>query len=209
MGLVTVILFLLIFSLPFVNAETDFPDESNYLILVNKDCELPKSYEPSDLRKVDVSFMDVASSEREMLRDAAASALEEMFKAAEAEGIYLLGISGYRSYKSQEQVYKRGSNTGDTDDYIAKPGYSEHQTGLAIDIGCQAAERLSEEFADSEEGKWVQENAHKYGYIIRYPKEAEEITGYKWEPWHIRYVGEAATTIYESGLVLETYLLNN
>lgn len=175
-----------------------------YLILVNREYVLASDYVPADLREVDIPFMALTHPERSLMRDEAAGALEKMFADAGREGIHLLGISGYRSYESQRTVYENGSTTGDTDRYIARPGASEHQTGLAMDIGCAGAERLSEEFAYTEEGQWVKENAHRYGFILRYPEDGEEVTGYGWEPWHIRYVGEAAADIDEQ--VLETFL---
>lgn len=199
----TAFLMLLIFAPP-LGALSDEAVLS-CLVCVNKDHALPEDYVPPDLRKVDIPFMKVADPEREMLRDEAATALEAMFGAAAEEGLTLRGISGYRSYASQSEIYRRGSNSGATDDYIAEPGHSEHQTGLAMDIGTGIFDRLTEAFAKTDEAKWVFEHAHEYGYIIRYPKGAESITGYEYEPWHIRYVGDAAVAIYEEGITLEEY----
>lgn len=181
-------------------------DEDDYLMLVNKQYTLPAEYVPSDLRRADIQFVRKVKNERTLMRDRAATALEELFRDARSEGIHLLGISGYRSYETQRQLYRSGSSSGATQDYIAYPGRSEHQAGLAMDVGCEGIKNLTEEFADTREGLWLKENAHRYGFIIRYPKDAREITGYAWEPWHIRYVGDAAAEIYERGIVLETYL---
>jgi D-alanyl-D-alanine carboxypeptidase len=178
----------------------------SYLICVNKQTALPEDYVPADLRAVDVPFSNGASDERRQLRAAAADALEMMFRAAEGDGVLLRGFSGYRSYESQRAVYRRGARAGNTDSYIAKPGHSEHQTGLSMDVGGMGNRQLEAAFAGTDAGKWVAENAHKYGFIVRYPAGGEALTGYAYEPWHLRYVGEAAPRIYETGLVLEQYL---
>lgn len=189
----------------------EVPEPDEYLILVNKDISLPADYKPEDLTVPNVRFSFAGPHERQQLRAAAAAALEELFAAAEAEGYYLYAVSGFRSYQLQESVYNRHVSTKGreyADKISARPGHSEHQTGLAMDISCQKVGfDLVERFAETEEGKWVAENAHLYGFIIRYPKGAEDITGYNYEPWHLRYVGkEAARYIYENGLVLEEYL---
>ena len=124
-----------------------------------------------------------------------------MFEQAEKDSIYLYGISGYRSYSYQQELYIP------EDTYTAMPGHSEHQLGLSIDIsnesiGCD----LIEEFADSPEGIWLQNNCYKYGFIIRYPKDKEHITGYPYEPWHIRYVGkELAEELTRLNVTMEEY----
>ena len=132
------------------------------------------------------------------------SAFNKMQKDASAQGIELFIISGYRSYETQERLYnnyvaKDGKQKADT--YSARPGTSEHQTGLAMDLNS-----LSGSFGETKEGKWLAENCHKYGFIIRYPKDKQGITGYIYEPWHIRYLGEeTAGKVYQSGLCLEEY----
>ena len=121
------------------------------------------------------------------------------------DGIKLKIISGFRSYEYQEKIYniyvkEFGEERANT--FSAKPGYSEHQTGLAIDI-CED----SDKFIGTKEAKWLQENAYKFGFIIRYPKGKEEKTGYKYEPWHLRYVGKKhAKKIYCNNITLEEYL---
>ena len=96
------------------------------------------------------------------------------------------------------------------DQYSARPGHSEHQTGLTIDITSESVhEGLTEAFGETEEGEWVAQNAHRFGYIIRYPQNRVSETGYQYEPWHLRYVGvKIATEIYEDQLILEDYVLN-
>ncbi len=180
-------------------------------VLVNKKRNLPNDYVPADLVKLSEVPTVLENPEVNQLRSAAYEALKELFKAAnEEEGYELYARSGYRSYNTQTSLYSSyvdsyGQKAADK--YSAKPGQSEHQTGLSIDITCEAMNlKLDDTFGDTEEGKWVQENAHRFGYIIRYPKDKEDITGYMYEPWHIRYLGEElAANVYESGLTLEEY----
>lgn len=178
--------------------------------LVNRDYPLPSTYTPSDLVEAKIRFSFNYSNDKRKLRKPAAKALEKMFKAAEKEKIILYGVSGYRSYVRQKQIYDRNvavRGKPATDTVSAKPGSSEHQTGLTIDIsarsvGCQ----LSQAFGDTKEGKWVAKNSYKYGYVIRYPNGKSKITGYHYEPWHIRYVGvSVATYLYKNKLTLEEY----
>ncbi|EAO56830.1 D-alanyl-D-alanine metallocarboxypeptidase [Bacillus thuringiensis serovar israelensis ATCC 35646] len=90
--------------------------------------------------------------------------------------------------------------------FSAKPGHSEHQTGLVMDVSAKSFDnKLEQEFEQTKEGKWLAKNAHKTGFIIRYPKGKEDVTGYEYEPWHIRYVGDIATNLFEKGLTLEEY----
>lgn len=187
-------------------------DPKAYDALVNKINNLPDSYAPDDLVSLDDVPTVLKNPEVNQLREKAYSALIDLFAAAKNEAEYeLFARSGYRSYNTQTALYNSYvSNNGQAaaDKYSAKPGQSEHQTGLAIDITCEALNYLLDDtFADTEEGKWVSENAHRFGFIVRYPKGKEEITGYSYEPWHIRYLGtELATKVFESGLTLEEYL---
>lgn len=181
-----------------------------YLILVNKDYGLDKNYEPEDLQKV--SFRaDDRSEKYQCLRAEAAQAFDQMAREAEEEGLTIVVTTAYRPYSFQKQLYDTylGSN-GQlwTEHYSAKPGHSEHQTGLAADVSSPSADyELKQAFAATDEGKWLAENAHRFGFIIRYPQGKEDITGYKYEPWHIRYVGiETAAEIYNGNLTLEEYL---
>ncbi len=182
-----------------------------YDVLVNRKNNLNETYVPDDLVSLDDVPTVLENPEVNQLRKDAYIALKELFAAAKDEEEYVLyARSGYRSYYTQEALYKSYvSNNGQTaaDKYSAKPGQSEHQTGLAMDITCEALNYvLDDTFGDTEEGKWVSENAHRFGFIIRYPKGKEDITGYLFEPWHIRYLGqELATKVFESGLTLEEY----
>lgn len=158
----------------------------NGVLIVNKTYSLPADYAPNGLLAE------------------CTTAFNQMKNAAAAKGLSIYISSGYRSYASQKSIYNRyvsrdGRKLADT--YSARPGHSEHQTGLSIDLNT-----ITQSFANTAEGKWVAANCHKYGFIIRYPKGKSHITGYCYEPWHLRYVGiETATEIYNSGLCLEEY----
>lgn len=156
------------------------------ILVVNKSYGLPSDYNPGGLTQE-------CAAQFELLRQGASE-----------DGINIYLSSGFRSYGTQQQLYNSyvsyyGQETADT--FSARPGYSEHQTGLAIDCNI-----VSDSFIGTPEAIWLAEHCHEYGFIIRYPEGKEDITGYKYEPWHIRYVGtELADYIYESGLTLEEY----
>lgn len=180
---------------------------------MNKQYPLDEDYIPKDLVTLTEMSTIFEDPEINQLRAVAAKHLKEMFESAEASGILLHARSGYRSYKTQVHLFDRHiSDYGETsaNQHAAHPGESEHQTGLAMDVTSESVGYdLTQDFGETKEGKWVEENAHHYGFIIRYPKGKEEITGYLYEPWHIRYLGkELATYIYESGLTYEEYLLD-
>jgi D-alanyl-D-alanine carboxypeptidase len=143
------------------------------------------------------------------MREDAADALEAMFAAAKADGIKLSTVSGYRSYSKQNVLYERKVKSlgEDGNTLVALPGSSEHQLGLAMDVAKAGNSSLNAKFAETPEGMWVAQNAHRFGFIVRYQKGMEEITGYSYEPWHLRYVGCAyALAIYESGLPMELFV---
>lgn len=185
-------------------------DPESEAVLVNKQFGLPDGYEPKDLVYPDVPFTFSEKIDKRKMRKEAAAALEEMFAGAKKDGIYLAGVSAYRSKKTQTSLFNRyvkkdGLEKAKT--YSAVPGYSEHQTGLAIDVtgsdGKCAAESC---FGGTREAQWLKEHAQEYGYIIRYPEGKESITGYKYEPWHIRYVGkDIAEDVARKGITLEEY----
>lgn len=156
------------------------------IMIVNKSYSLPEDYDPG-------------------LDPTAEAAFEQMQQAASEDGLLITILSGYRSYSEQEYQYNvHVENKGKevADEVSARPGYSEHQSGLCMDINS-----TEDSFADTEEAKWLAENCVSYGFIIRFPEGKEEYTGYSYEPWHIRYVGvENAKKISESGLCLEEYL---
>ena len=142
----------------------------------------------------------------------ARAAFEKMATAARAQGIELVAFSGFRSYEYQTTLYlnyvtRDGQEKADR--YSARPGYSEHQSGLAFDIGEKGREDLwlTSEFGETEAGKWLVANAHEYGFILRYPEGKEDITGFMYESWHFRYLeGDLATKVFKSGVTLEEYL---
>ncbi|MFU0791197.1 D-alanyl-D-alanine carboxypeptidase family protein [Virgibacillus proomii] len=181
------------------------------LALVNKENALPEDYIPVDLVTPNVPFPFKEDLPKKKMRDIAAPALEELFAAAEKEGLELYAQSGYRSYDRQVNVFNSNvQSLGEKEANLvsARPGESEHQTGLTMDVTSPDINfDLTTEFANTDEGKWLAEHAADYGFIIRFPKGKEDITKYQYEPWHIRYVGKkAAKEIMENNLTLEEYL---
>lgn len=177
------------------------------LFLVNRDYTLSSSYVPEDLVKPNVKMTNGNIT----MRKEAAIALENMFQAArEEENLTLVAVSGYRSYGQQSAIFDRKvKKVGKKEAMllVAPPGSSEHQLGLAMDLGANRNTSLTETFYDTPEGKWVAENCHRFGFIIRYRQEWTEITGYAYEPWHVRYVGaEHAKRIHELDIPLEYYI---
>lgn len=194
-----------------VNGMKLIQNPTNVLELVNKYYFLPENYIPNDLVQpnVEFSFGDL-SLEKAYMRKEAAVALERMFSEAKNSRIELVAVSGYRSYRRQKSLFNAEVNhVGEEKavQAVALPGTSEHQTGLAMDIGSKSTDfHLTEGFATTKEGKWLEKNAHRFGFILRYPKGKEGLTHYEYEPWHFRYVGiEAATTIYNHKWTLEEY----
>ena len=173
----------------------------NINVLANKYNKLDESFEPTDLEKIKSSCSKNTSS----LSKEAKEAFEKMCDDARKENKFILSNSAYRSYKEQKDLYNTYLKLyGQTyvNNYVATPGFSEHQTGLAIDV----ASKNSSIFANSEEYKWMIDNSYKYGFILRYPKGKEKITGYKNESWHFRYVGiEAAKYIKENNITYDEY----
>ena len=185
--------------------------QSEYLILVNKNNTLPSNYIPKDLIKVNVPFDDIEISEKHFLRHAAAKNLEQLFKIAYKNHIFLTAVSGYRSYFRQKEIYDQSLLKNGklyTKKYIGKPGQSEHQTGLAIDLSTPSINNVLEDnLIDTAEGIWLNNHSYNFGFIIRYPLGKESITGYNYEPWHFRFVGlYAAKKIYKRKITLEEYL---
>lgn len=179
-------------------------------VLVNRKYRMDKDYVPADLVVPNIQFSYYGVYEKSYVRQVAASALERLFTEAQEQGVVLKGVSGYRSYARQQEIYNRNVNTrGKTTTNLvsAQPGASEHQTGLTMDVsspsvGCT----LETNFGDTTEGKWLAKHCHKFGFIIRYPEDKTEITGYSYEPWHIRYVGKKlASYLYKKKITLEEY----
>ena len=187
------------------NAALPEKDIGGTIFLVNRQHVISEQYVPEPLRKTQVHGMS------QSMREDAAAALEELFQAAQSEGVKLSSVSGYRSYSKQSLIYSRKvGRTGseaEADKLVARPGASEHQLGLAMDLATRNSSTLSEKFGSTPEGQWVYANCQRFGFIVRYLKGYEDVTGYSFEPWHIRYVGpEHAEPIAASGLPFETYL---
>lgn len=178
----------------------------NNLILVNKENSLKIEYNLEDMIKPKIRFLDSSTEEEMHMQVEASKAIEELFEVARNEGITLIGTSAYRSHKTQKKIYRANIDIRGREEaknYAALPGKSEHQTGLAIDVTNE--ERWFDK--STKEAMWISENAHRFGFILRYLEGKEDITGYNFEPWHIRYVGKtAAKEIYEKELTLEEYL---
>jgi len=187
----------------FYEGYTEISDFSE-TVLANKYHKLTEDYVPDDLMKIKEEF---AVDRKQMVSKVACVAFEKMAEDALKEDMHILANSSYRSYQEQEEIYNEykdlyGLNYAES--YAARPGFSEHQTGLVIDV----KSRDSRIFADSKEFTWMKEHAYEYGFIMRYPKDKEYITGYKYEAWHYRYVGEElAKKVYESGLTYDEYYI--
>jgi D-alanyl-D-alanine carboxypeptidase len=180
-------------------------------VLVNKQFALPKEYEPSDLVFPDVPFIFKEKSDKRKMRTIAAKALEKLFAGAAKDEIQLAGASAYRSYTTQKQLfnsYVKQDGEKKARTYSAIPGTSEHETGLAIDVsGIDGKCAAQDCFAGTKEAIWLGKHAAEYGFIVRYPEGKEAITGYNYEPWHLRYVGvEISKEIAANNSTLENYL---
>jgi D-alanyl-D-alanine carboxypeptidase len=172
----------------------------NELLLVNKYYQLDASYVPNDL-------ISVSPYGTVKMVKIAADAFISLCDAANNEGYTIIGISGYRSYSTQENLYNRYLKKDPqwrVDTYSARAGFSEHQSGLAIDVSSNNQDILTFEMSNS--FQWMKDHAHLYGFILRYQKGKEDISGYKYEPWHYRYVGkEIAATLYSTGMTYDEY----
>lgn len=174
----------------------ELPSEPTYvkeILIASKKYPLPSTFAPGESVEAREAFGQLAS-------------------AALLDGFNLTAFSTYRSFEYQTGLYQRyvdRDGAEEADRYSARPGYSEHQTGLAFDIGEVNGEQdwASERFGDTEAGKWIADNAHRFGFIMRYPEGKESVTGYIHESWHFRYIGlEIAEEIYTKGFTLEEFL---
>lgn len=188
-------------DLEFYSESYDSNLNDNNLILVNKFYHLKEDYIPNDLVTLSGQYNKGANNK---MRKDAALAFMEMVDAAKLDNIILYNMSAYRDYNYQVNLYNKyiqrdGKEAADK--YSARPGYSEHQSGLCSDLN-----NISDSFDGTDEAIWLKNNAYKYGFILRFPKDKEDITGYKYEPWHYRYVGKgAAKIIYDDDITLEEY----
>jgi D-alanyl-D-alanine carboxypeptidase len=182
----------------FNKSQLSLTDPTSLWVVVNKQRPLnPLNYAPADLVTPNVPLR-VPGNESMQVRSVMVPSLEALFQAARTQGVPLMLSSGYRSYSYQVGLYNsyvKSSGQAAADNYSARPGHSEHQTGLAVDV-----EPLNQKcdvdpcFANLPEGKWLAANAYKYGFILRYPADKVAVTGYSYEPWHIRYVGAALSS---------------
>lgn len=176
-----------------VKGEVSEPTYIDGVLVANKKYPLPKTYNPGEDPE-------------------AKKPMDQMVLAAKDAGFSIVAFSSFRSYEYQQGLYDRyvaRDGQEKADRYSARPGHSEHQTGLAFDVGEVGREDLwlTSKFGETAAGKWLAENAHQYGFILRYPKGKEAITGFMYESWHFRYLGvELATKVHASGLTLEEYL---
>lgn len=174
------------------------------LLLVNKYNYLTEDYVPSNLENISTTY---ARSGMQLVKEAK-EAFETLSENAKKDGMNVIAMSSYRSYDYQVNLYNNyvaqdGKEAADK--YSARPGYSEHQTGLAVDVYNLDLPYTS--FEETEEFTWMQENAYKYGFILRFPKDKVDITGYQYESWHYRYVGKkVAKEIKDNNLTLEEYI---
>ncbi|HAX74046.1 MAG TPA: D-alanyl-D-alanine carboxypeptidase [Firmicutes bacterium] len=190
------------------------PVREDQFTFVNPNYVLPSTYKPDDLVLLNVPLYHLSSlTESNYLRKEAADATKQLFDAAKDEqGFQLMVRCGFQSYETQKtdyNKYKKSEGLTYADKVSIRPGHSEHQTGLAIDVTIPGeGSTYSEDFGKSAESSWLAANAHRFGFIIRYPSEQSLEMGYTYEPWHLRYVGvEAATEIYEKNWVFEDYVL--
>lgn len=169
-------------------------DPASIWVVVNKQRPLPQDYEPGQLVTPNVPLTGAVGTDNMSVSSVAAGPLEQLVAAAKTAGHSLVLVSGYRSYATQASVYngyvnRDGQAVAET--YSARPGYSEHQTGLVVDLGrADGTCQLDECFGATPEGQWLAAHAHEYGFIIRYEQGRQAVTGYDYEPWHIRYFGK-------------------
>ena len=164
-------------------------------MLVNKLHSLTEDFDPGEIVKISVQYAyDGHSTTNEVYEQ-----YKKMWYAAKEENLTLIVNSSYRTYSEQEKTHKASG-----DEYAARPGFSEHQTGLALDI--VTYNTIGNDFENKPEFTWLSNNAHLYGFILRYPKDKEYLTGFEYESWHYRYLGvDLATKVYESGLTYDEY----
>ena len=177
---------------------------NDLLVLVNKNNQLSNDYIPNNLESISLKF----ANKDKYLQKEAKEAFEKLSNEANKLGYYIIAVSAYRDYNYQNELFnyyvtEKGLEYALT--CSAKPGHSEHQTGLAVDV--EGENKDYDNFEDTKEFIWMKNNAHRFGFILRYPKGKEHITGFKYEPWHYRYVGiETATKIFKQNITLEEYL---
>ncbi|MEG0826679.1 MAG: M15 family metallopeptidase [Bacilli bacterium] len=198
-----------IISIVNTNCDKDFYTDpktasgNDYLILANKYNQLEKGFIPNDL--VDISIQYAYNGHQ--IRKDVNNEYIRMAKEAKKQGLTLIVNSSFRLYEKQEEIYNsfvRKNGKEEADKQAARPGFSEHQTGLALDLSTKLKENQT--FENTEEFIWLKDNSYKFGFILRYPKGLENITGYQYEPWHYRYVGtEVAKIIHDENITFDEY----
>ncbi len=185
-------------AIPFNKSQYSLDDPNSIWVVVNKSRPLPSNFAPTDL-------VDAGGG---LMRSEAAAALNTLLSSARTAGVPMSVLSAYRSYSNQQSTYQGWvdrDGQAQADNYSARPGHSEHQTGLAVDLGNGVCD-LEICFGNTPAGQWLAQNAHNYGFIIRYQNGKQGITGYQYEPWHIRYVGEElAAELQKSGQTMEEF----
>lgn len=184
--------------------------EAGFLVLINKTNTVDSNFKPDDLTSIKYFASNRSESGRYM-RAEAADHFHSLVEAAADQDLKIVMTTAYRSFDFQKILwdnYVAKDGEAAASRYSARPGTSEHQSGLAVDVSSPSVSyELTRDYANTTEGKWLAENAHRFGFIIRYPKGKEDITGYIYEPWHLRYVSESvAQEIYEADITLEEYL---
>lgn len=187
--------------------ELNTNEDLGMLMNVNKFYALSETYTPENLKNIDLTYAYDEEGKNKLI-DYAYDKFLELWQAANDQGFYLMVTSSYRDYESQKEIYDyRVSTWGErkADETAARPGHSEHQTGLVIDMTSKT-EPLADSFTDSKAYEWLKENAYKYGFIERYPEGKTYLTGYNPESWHWRYVGlEAAKTMHDENITFDEY----
>jgi D-alanyl-D-alanine carboxypeptidase len=192
--------------------KTQYPTDiaSSLWVVVNKGRALPSTYIPANLTVPGIPLRLSSSSGEMHVRADTAMALETMTKSASGQGIQLMLASGYRSYSDQVSVhqnYAASQGAAAADTFSARAGHSEHQTGLAADLEPTSRKcELDQCFDATPEGQWLAANCYKYGFVIRYQKDTTNLTGYEYEPWHVRYIGtDLAAQLHKTGQTLEQF----
>jgi len=199
---------------PFYTSNENVTNSDQLTVLINKYHCISKDYIPQNLVRINKSY-SIGSIK---LCEEACTALEEMCLAANTDSITMQAVSAYRSFDYQNVVYDRKKTEvisleayqKKRDKTVARAGHSEHQTGLAVDIGGTDDTILKQSFENTDAGVWLAKNSYRFGFILRYPKDKESITGYNYEPWHFRYLGIAiAEKVYLSGLTYDEFCARN
>lgn len=197
-----------------INNRKIIQNPENDRLLVNTEFYLSASFIPDELVAPQVQFtFSEQNLDKRYLRQVAAKALESMFTASKESGHELRAVSGYRSYQRQSELFNakvKANGELEAEKWVARPGTSEHQTGLSMDISSlNYGNKLEQGFDQTNEFRWLTQNAYKFGFILRYPANKEDITKHSYEPWHYRFVGiDVATEMVKRGLSFEEFMMN-